>query len=77
MFYEVFMKIEALESIKSDGYVLDAEDVKNVPDEIGSRWCAAGWAKDLSGLVQTGERKVVRVDVTVDGVNHKNVPTAL
>jgi hypothetical protein len=76
-FDEVFMKIEALESIKSDGYVLDAEDVKNVPYEIGSRWCVAGWAKDLSGSVQTGERKVVRVDVNVDAVGHKNATTEL
>jgi hypothetical protein len=71
------MKIEALESIKSDGYVLDVEDVKTVSDEIGMKWCAAGWAKDLSGAVQTGERKVVRVEVNVDSVKHKTQPTVL
>jgi hypothetical protein len=58
------VKIEALESIKSDGYVLDAGDVKqNVPDPIGARWCAAGWAKDLDGVVATGERKVLKVEL--------------
>jgi hypothetical protein len=58
------MKIEALESIKSDGYVLDAGDVKqNVPDPIGACWCAAGWAKDVDGIVATGERKVLKVEL--------------
>lgn len=71
------MKIEALEAIKSDGYVLDAEDTKTVPDDIGARWCAAGWAKDLAGVIQTGERKVVRVEVNPDSVKHKTQPTTL
>jgi len=59
------MKIEALESIKSDGYVLDAEDVKTVPDAIGARWCASGCAKDVAGLIPTGERRVVNARLTV------------
>lgn len=59
------MKIEALESIKADGYVLDKEDVKTVPDEVGSRWCALGWAKDCAGVVVTGERKVLNAKLTV------------
>lgn len=60
------MKIEALEAIKSDGYVLEAEDVKTVPDEVGARWCEAGWARDLAGTVPTGERKVLDARVMVD-----------
>ncbi len=63
------MKIEALESIKSDGYVLDAEDVKTVPDEIGQRWCAAGWARDTSGVVPTGERRVINAELAVKNGN--------
>lgn len=59
------MKIEALEAIKSDGYVLDAEDVKTVPDAIGARWCAAGWAKDVAGQVSTGERCVIKARLAV------------
>ena len=63
------MKIEALESIKSDGYVLDAGDVKaNVPDEIGAGWCQAGWAKDVSGSIETGERVVLNAKLAVDNV---------
>lgn len=61
------MRIEALEVIKSSGYVLDAGDVKmNVPDEIGERWVRAGWAKDLDGIIPTGERKVLDARLTVE-----------
>jgi hypothetical protein len=63
------MKIEALESIKSDGYLLDPEDTKTVPDEVGARWCAAGWARDASGVVATGERKVLNAKLSVDNIN--------
>lgn len=60
------MKIEALESIKSDGFVLDAGDIKqHVPDDLGARWCQAGWAKDLDGIIPTGERKVLKVELNV------------
>lgn len=60
------MKIEALESIKSDGFILDAGDVKqHVPEDIGISWCAMGWAKDIDGRIPTGERKVVRVGLEV------------
>lgn len=63
------MKIEALESIKSDGYVLDAGDVKqNVPDEVGAVWVNAGWAKDLEGNIETGERVVLNAKLAVDSV---------
>lgn len=62
------MKIEALESIKSDGYLLDPEDIKTVPDDVGARWCAAGWARDVSGAVATGQRKVLNAKLAVSSV---------
>lgn len=65
------MKIEALEVIKSSGYVLDKGDVKmNVPDEIGERWVRAGWAKDLDNVVPTGERKVLDARLTIEPIVH-------
>ena len=60
------MKIEALETIKSGGYLLEAEDVKTVPDELGARWCALGWARDVAGVVPTGERQVIDARLSVD-----------
>jgi len=62
------MKIEALESIKSDGYVLTAGDSLTVPDEIGSVWVKAGWAKDVAGGIETGERVVLNAKLAVDSV---------
>jgi hypothetical protein len=59
------MKIEALENIKSDGHILSTEDVKNVPDEIAIRWISAGWARDLSGTIPTGERKVLNAKLEI------------
>jgi hypothetical protein len=69
------MKIEALESIKSDGYILDKEDVKTVPDEVGMKWCAAGWARDVSGTVATGERVVLNAKLAVNPGNIGQVAT--
>jgi len=59
------MKIEALETIKSDGYVLVEGDSINVPDSVGSAWCAYGWARDVAGSIPTGMRRVLdaRLDV--------------
>jgi hypothetical protein len=62
------MKIEALEGIKSAGYVLIAGDSITVPDEIGTLWVKAGWAKDVAGTVETGERVVLNAKLAVDAV---------
>lgn len=59
------MKIEALEDIKSGGYLLTAGDSITVPDDIGAHWCAHGWAKDTAGTVPTGERRVINTAVSV------------
>lgn len=59
------MKVEILEErLKSKDretgkhYDLEAGDRVTVSDACGRRWCAAGWAKDLSGEVETGPRIV-------------------
>ena len=62
------MRVEAINGIKSDGYVLSAEDVVTVPDEIGAKWCKHGWARDTSGAVPTGERRVLNASLDVDNV---------
>lgn len=68
------MRIEALESIKSSGYVLDAGDIKqSIPDEIGSAWVASGWARDLDGVVQTGNRVVLDARLTIDPTIHVSI----
>jgi hypothetical protein len=65
------MRIEALESIKSDGWVLVQGDSVQVPDEVGRRWCVAGWAQDASGQVPTGERRGLNARLDVEPLAHK------
>ncbi len=57
------MRVEILEERISDTdpatgrhYAQSRGDVVTVPDDVGRRWCAYGWAKDLDGKVETGER---------------------
>ena len=44
---------------------LEAGDIVTVSEATGKRWCALGWARDVSGEVQTGERKpgAVKLDI--------------
>ena len=62
------MKIEVLEDLKSDGYVMTAGDIVTVPDATGAFWCAAGWARDVAGEIPTGERKVLNAKLAIDSV---------
>jgi len=63
------IQIEALENIKSHGYVISGGDRVTVSADAAKAMCAHGWAKAVRGEVETGERRVIRqvvepVDVT-------------
>lgn len=61
------MRVEILEErLRSDGYNFIKEDTITVPDAIGTKWCALGWAKDVSGAIATGERIVLNQNLLVD-----------
>jgi hypothetical protein len=63
------MKVEILEEtgIREAGVLYSHEDQVTVSDEVGERWCGAGWAKDLAGKVETGERRTdLNVTLSVD-----------
>lgn len=63
------MKVEVTEkALKSDGYNLVEGDTLTVPDEVGARWCGYGWAKDVDGKVETGERKPGAQRLSVDNM---------
>lgn len=64
------MRVEALERISSDGYVLEKGDILTVRDEVGAVWCAAGWACDTSGALATGERIVMDARLTINPSTH-------
>lgn len=59
----VTMRVEILEPRLSDTdpdtdrhYLLEKGDRITVPIACGQRWCSYGWAKDLAGKHETGER---------------------
>lgn len=71
------MKVEILENrLSSDGFVGELGDRFTVPDDVGSMWCAAGWAKDLSGQVATGERVVINASLNVQNIISNQSPEA-
>lgn len=58
------MKVKVTEEVlRSDGYNLVDGDTLTVPDEVGTKWCGLGWAEDVDGNIETGERVpgVVRI----------------
>lgn len=64
------MKVEILEQrLSSDGFVGEFGDRFTVPDEVGKIWCKHGWAKDLSGEVATGERKVINAKLDIENIS--------
>lgn len=51
------MKVEVLEGgIKDAPYFCEPGDIVTIPDDLGKNWCSYGWAKDVDGVVPTGER---------------------
>lgn len=69
------MKVKILEEtgIREAGLLYPHGDQVTVPDEVGEKWCGAGWAEDLAGNVETGERRTdVQVLSVEDGsLDHK------
>lgn len=60
------IQIEALENIKSDGYIMCEGDRLTVEDDVARRWCGAGWAKAVKGDIETMPRRVVRSILSPD-----------
>jgi hypothetical protein len=71
------MRVEITEAKISDVdldtgrlYTLEQGDILTVPDALGARWCAYGWARDTAGVVPTGERIPGPRDVILDVQDH-------
>jgi len=62
------MKVEFLTKFKHDGQTYEAGDTKTVAGEFGGYVCGLGWARDLSGQVETGEANTSET-VTVEADN--------
>jgi hypothetical protein len=64
------MKIEALTTFLDGRDRFEAGDVRTVSDEDGARFCAAGWAKDISGTVPTGDAATGSADLAIHNATH-------
>lgn len=65
------MKIEILETFLDGRDRYENGEVREVSEDSGAYFCGCGWAKDMSGNVQTAERQKngeVRLDIR--GSNH-------
>lgn len=76
------MRVEILEDRLSDTdpdtdrhYLQHKGDVITVPDACGARWCGYGWAKDVDGKVDTGERKPGAVQLEPRAVKSSPTPS--
>lgn len=64
------MKVEILEeggvkhAIDDELKSFSHGDVVTVPDAVGEYFCGLGWAKDVDGNVETGERDLNKVMLT-------------
>ena len=59
------MKIEALTTFLDGRDRFELGDIRTVSDEDGARFCAAGWAKDVSGQTATGEAATGEADLAI------------
>lgn len=60
------MKIKVLNTFLDGRDRFEADDVRTVPDEDGARFCAAGWATDISGQIETGTLTAGSADLVID-----------
>lgn len=62
------MKIHCLTTFLEGVDRFEAGDVRTVPDDIGARLVANGWAKDVSGEIVTGEAAVGEATLDIQNV---------
>jgi len=56
------VQIRAREVFRIGAYSFESDDVQTVPREIAEIACGQGWAEDVSGAIETGERKPGNVE---------------
>ena len=67
------MRIESINNIRAtddDGSPIHMGpgDIKTVGENFGKLACSMGWARDVDGVVPTGERTTRRVTVTPQNI---------
>lgn len=62
------MKIKCLTPFLDGRTRFEQDDLCTVPDADGARFCAAGWAEDVSGTVATGDPAAASTDLDIANV---------
>ncbi len=62
------MKVEVLTPFLHQGLRYAAGEVREVDDSTGEYFCRAGWAKDVNGVVATGNPDKTDTVLMVDSV---------
>lgn len=65
------MKIEMLEDVLHGREQFSEGEVRLVDEDVGQYFCSNGWANDLEGKVETGERRTDHATLTPDSVAQK------
>lgn len=65
-------RVQAIHNIKDHPYYLDTGDVKNIPQDIASRWIQNGWASDAI----TGEAVAPAIKNTDLAINPIQINTS-
>lgn len=60
------MKIECTTTFLDAATRFESGDVRTVPDEDGARFCAAGWAREITGQVAAGEATTGEVSLVIE-----------
>jgi len=59
------MKIQALTTFLDGRDRFEAGDIRTVPDADGARFCANGWAADVTGQTATGTAAAGTADLNI------------
>jgi hypothetical protein len=64
------IKLEVLEKFSIEGQVYHAGEIRVVPEVVAKTACGAGWARDVDGVIPTGERDPSAKKLEVGKLSH-------
>jgi hypothetical protein len=64
------IKLEVLEKFSIDGLVYHAGEIRVVEESVAKTACGAGWARDVDGVIPTGERDPSAKKLVIEKVLH-------
>lgn len=67
--------VEVLENFSSEGSAFYAGEIRRVSEDTAALACGAGWAKDVDGVIATGERDPSAKKLDIQKVSHNHGAT--